>query len=77
MEPDAVQIENKPFECRFILLGALGQIGVSNAQVWECAASRSPLKGACLWQGSQRPFECSRVVPGIIDHESSDVHFLH
>jgi hypothetical protein len=23
MESDAVQIENKPFECRFILLGAL------------------------------------------------------
>ena len=23
MQPDAVQIQNKPFECRFILLGAL------------------------------------------------------
>ena len=30
MEPDAVQKQNEPFECRFILLGALSHLYFRN-----------------------------------------------
>ena len=49
-------------------------------QVFEIPKSGSVLQveafygGVCLWQGSHKPFECSRVVPGIFNDESSDVH---
>ena len=35
MQPDAVQGQNKRFECRLILLGALSLFPVHNKGVWQ------------------------------------------